>query len=57
MAFYISGDIAVDLFLTMLFPLPQNDLRGGIDIVTRTATAVLGGYFLSQNFIKKSQNF
>ena len=57
MAFYISGDIAVNLFLTMLFSLPQNDLRGGIDIVTRTATAVLGGYFLSQNFIKKGQNF
>lgn len=45
--------LLVNLFLTMLFPLPQNDLRGGIDIVTRTATAVLGGYFLSQNFIKK----
>lgn len=34
-------------------PLPQTDMRGGIDIVTRTATAVLAGYFISQSFIKK----
>lgn len=44
--------LLVNLVLTMFFPLPQEDLRAGLDIVTRTATAVLGGYFISQNFIK-----
>lgn len=45
--------LLVNLVLSMVFPLPENDSRTGLDIVTRTAVAVLSGYFISKNFTEK----
>ena len=45
--------LLVNLVLSMVFPLPANDPRTGLDIVTRTAVAVLSGYFISKNFTEK----
>lgn len=45
--------LLVNLVLCMVFPLPENDMKTGLDIVTRTAIAILSGYFISKNFIEK----
>lgn len=37
----------------MIVPLPEGHEKASPDVVTRTATAVLAGYFISKNFISK----
>lgn len=36
-------------------PLPANDDKSVIDVVIRTSTAALAGYFMSKNFVTKNQ--
>lgn len=38
------------LILCIFLPLPDGDEKSVIDVVMRTSTAVLAGYFLSKNF-------
>lgn len=41
------------LVLSILLPVEANSDKTSIDIVNRTATAVLVGYFISKNFISE----
>ncbi len=41
----------VNLLLGMIFPLSDNDPKTDIDVINRTAVAVLAGYFISKNFV------
>ena len=45
--------LAVNMFIGMVFPLSSIAEKAGIDIATRTATAVLAGYFISKGFTEK----
>ena len=35
----------------MIFPLNESDPKSDIDVINRTATAVLAGYFISKKFV------
>lgn len=41
---------AVYIILCVFMPLPEGHEKSTLDVVTRTAAAVLVGYFLSKNF-------
>ena len=49
--------LVVNMFIGMIFPLSSVAEKVGIDIATRTATAVLAGYFISKVLLKKSPRF
>lgn len=46
--------LLISLLVSLLFPLPSNDVRNSLDVVLRTAVAVLCGYFLSSDLGKNS---
>lgn len=43
------------IVLCVFLPLPDGDDKAVIDVVMRTSTAVLAGYFLSKNFVAVKQ--
>ena len=45
-----------NLIFSMIFPVPNESNKLGLDVTMRTATAVLSGYFISKNFIEKKPN-
>lgn len=45
--------LLINLAFSMIVPLPEGHKKASLDVVTRTATAVLAGYFISKNFISK----
>lgn len=49
--------LVVNMFIGMVFPLSSVAEKAGIDIATRTTTAVLAGYFISKGFTEKSPRF
>lgn len=51
-AFFVI--LLIHMAMSMMFPLPENDAKLAIDVVTRTATALLAGYFISKNFVTKT---
>ncbi len=45
--------LIINMFLNMLFPVSASAEKTVIDVATRTATAVLAGYFISKGFSDK----
>ncbi len=48
------GILIINIILSLVFPLAPDDEKVHLDVVMRTATAVLAGYFISKNFIDKN---
>lgn len=45
--------LLINLVLSLVIPLSPDDEKVHLDVVLRTTTAVLAGYFISKNFIGK----
>lgn len=45
--------LIINIVFSTIFPLSAENEKEHLDIVMRTATAVLAGYFISKNFINK----